>query len=156
MEIDFRLTGNCKLLSNLYPHKFTFRGVDTHGIEPLLVAAKFPDPEEQMYIIQNLQSFEAMMYGKKQPWWERQELYWMGEAMDRDSVAYMVFVCRMYNDLYEQNEVARAALIDTGTEPLKHSFASNDPTRTVLTRDTFCFILTNIRAYYLSQSYVEY
>ena len=156
MEIDFRLTGTHKQLSNLYPHVFTFRGIETHGIEPLLVAAKFPDPEEQLYIIKNLKSFDAMFYGKKQAWYEDQILYWMGTGMDREGLAYAEFVCEMYHELFSQNLEARAILVSTGDEVLTHSFASNDPCRTVLTRTGFCNILTNIRAYYRSQEYVEY
>jgi hypothetical protein len=128
----------------------------THGIEPLLVAAKFPDPEEQLHIIANLQSFDAWAYGRKQVWQDDQTLYWMGEGMNRHSLEYTTFVCEMYHDLYDQNMEARGALISTGDGVLKHSIGGTDPHWTVLTRNVFCHILTNIRAYYRSLSYVEY
>ena len=156
MEIDFRLDGACKLLSNLYPHEFVFRDHKCMGMEPLLMSIKYPEVEEQLFILENLHGFDAKKYGKKKPWWEKQELYWLGEPMDRHSEVYKNFLIEAYSSLFEQNDLARQTLIDTGRATLKHSIGGTNPTRTILTRTEFCVMLTQHRMYYQSQEFVEY
>jgi hypothetical protein len=138
MEIDFRKAGLNGQLSNLQRREFVFRSVPVLGMESILVAAKFSDITEQLHIATTLHGFEAMYYGKKQPWWEDQLLHWQGVAMEREGQDYADFVTEAYTEMFDQCEPARVALLATGDVKLKHSIGGTDPTQTVLTRNEFC------------------
>lgn len=137
IEVDFRLPYPNGALSNLAPNAFTFRGVDVAGMEGLLVACKFPDIAEQLHVV-TLKGFQAMYYGKKQPWYNDQLLHWQGDIMGRDGETYQEFLDEAYTCMFDQNERAREALLSTGERKLKHSIGGTDPERTVLTVSEFC------------------
>lgn len=155
MEIDFRLPGLNGQLSNLRRREFIFRGVPVLGMESILVAAKFSDIDEQLHIATTLHGFDAMYYGKKQPWWEDQLLHWQGVAMERDGDVYAEFVTEAYREMFDQCEPARLALLATGDTKLKHSIGGTDPTRTILTRTEFCEQLEAQRFRCRTSSFLE-
>lgn len=86
----------------------------------------------------------AKRKGKKSKWYLRQTLYWQGEPMKRDSVEYKNLVEEAFRVL-SLNRDFRKALLATGDRTLYHTMGKSDPTRTILTKEEFCEILTSIR-----------
>lgn len=130
-------------LSNFAPYTFTFRGIDFVSMEALLQGLKFEGVEKQNKVFQ-LVGVEAKREGRKCKWFLDQTLYWQGKPMKRDSDEYRSLVEEAFNAL-SANKDFRKALLATGGKTLYHTIGESDPTRTVLTEEEFCGILTDIR-----------
>ena len=130
-------------LSNFTPYAFIFRGIDFVSMEALLQGLKFEGLEKQNKVFR-LVGVEAKRKGRKRKWFLDQTLYWQGKPMRRDSVEYRTLVEEAFNAL-SANKDFRKALLATGGKTLYHTMGKSDPTRTVLTEEEFCGILTDIR-----------
>ena len=130
-------------LSNFTPYTFTFRGIDFVSMEALLQGLKFEGLEKQNKVFR-LVGVEAKRKGRKRKWFLDQTLYWQGKPMRRDSDEYRTLVEEAFNAL-SANKDFRKALLATGGKTLYHTMGESDPTRTVLTEEEFCGILTDIR-----------
>lgn len=64
--------------------------------------------------------------------------------MKRDSAEYRAIVEEAYEAL-SQNKDFQKALLATGEKTLYHTMGKSDPTRTILTEEEFCEILTKVR-----------
>lgn len=131
------------VLSNFTPYTFTFRGRAFCSIESLLQGMKFEGIEKQDKVF-GLVGKAAKRKGKKSKWYLRQTLYWQGEPMKRDSAEYRNLVEEAFRAL-SLNRDFRKALLATGDRTLYHTMGKSDPTRTILTEEEFCEILTSIR-----------
>lgn len=131
------------VLSNFTPYTFTFRGREFCSMEGLLQGLKFDDIEKQNKVF-GLVGKAAKRVGKKNKWYLRQTLYWQGEPMKRDSIEYRELVEEAFEAL-SKNEEFQKALLATGDKTLYHTIGKSDPTRTILTEEEFCEILTEIR-----------
>ena len=123
-------------LSNFTPYSFV-------SMEALLQGLKFEGIEKQNKIFK-LVGIQAKFKGKKRKWYLDQRLYWQGKPMMRDSEEYQSIVEEAFNALAQNNDFQRA-LLATGNRRLYHSIGKNDPTKTILTEEEFCSILTKIR-----------
>lgn len=130
-------------LSNFTPYAFTFRGIDFVSMEALLQGLKFEGVEEQNKVFR-LVGVEAKRKGRNRKWFLDQTLYWQGKPMKRESEEYRSLVEDAFNAL-SANKDFRRALLATVDKTLYHTMGESDPTRTVLTENEFCGILTNIR-----------
>lgn len=130
-------------LSNFSRHRFAFRGIAMASMEGLLQGLKWEDPERQRRVF-GLSGREAKKAGDPS-WRETRTLYWQGVPMDREGPGYQALLDDVYRALHEQSHRFRAALELTGERPLRHSSGSNDPTKTVLTRDEFVGRLYHLR-----------
>lgn len=134
--IDVGYKINCslsKLLSNLYPYEFEFRGFRLKSIESCFQGLKFPDPDIQKLVFgywgvnaYHLQA--ASMYN----WKESGILYWQGKSIDRNSKEYEDFVDELYISAI-QNPFYRQSLKNVD-RLLIHSIGKLSKTETVLTR----------------------
>ena len=104
---------------------------------------KFEDAEKQVSIFQMVGK-NAKFKGKKRKWWLDQKLYWQGRPMDRQSDEFKAIVREVF-DALSTNEDFQKTLLATGNKRLFHSMGKSDPTRTILTEEEFCTILTEIR-----------
>lgn len=86
----------------------------------------------------------AKFKGKKKKWWKKQELYWNGETIKRDSEEYQQLLDRAYDALFE-NSGFRKALEASKGYTLTHSIGKSDMTRTVLTTSEFISRLLKLR-----------
>ena len=130
-------------LSNFTPYTFTFRGIDFTSMESLLQGLKFKSIETQNSVFQRVGA-KAKLRGKKRKWYLDQTLYWQGSPMKRDSAEYRALVREAFEAL-SRNKDFQKALLATGNKTLYHTMGKSDPTRTILTEDEFCEILTDIR-----------
>lgn len=130
-------------LSNFTPYNFTFRGIEFTSMESLLQGLKFEGVETQNSVFQRVGA-RAKMRGKKRKWYLDQTLYWQGTPMKRDSAEYRSLVKEAFEAL-SQNIDFQKALLATGNKTLFHTMGKSDPTRTILTEEEFCEILTELR-----------
>lgn len=131
------------MLSNFSPYTFTFRGIEFTSMESLLQGLKFQGIETQNSVFQKV-GVKAKLRGKKRKWFLDQTLYWQGVPMKRDSEEYKKLVKEAFNALAENKEFQQT-LLATGDKRLYHTMGKSDPTRTILTEDEFCEMLTEIR-----------
>lgn len=131
------------VLSNFTPYTFSFRGTDFVSMEALLQGLKFEGVEKQAKIFK-LVGVQAKFKGKKRKWYLDQRLYWQGRSMMRGSEEYKSLVKEAFEAL-AQNEDFQKALLATGDKRLYHTMGKSDPTKTILTEEEFCSILTKTR-----------
>lgn len=131
------------MLSNFTPYEFTFRGKRFLSMESLLQGLKFETVETQNGVFERV-GVKAKLRGKKRKWYLNQTLYWQGTPMKRDSEEYKNIVCEAFYALAENIDFQKT-LLATGNKRLYHTMGKSDPTRTILTEDEFCEILTNLR-----------
>lgn len=131
------------VLSNFTPYAFTFRGIEFVSMEALLQGLKFERVEKQAKIFK-LVGVQAKFKGKKRKWYLDQRLYWQGKPIMRDSEEYKSLVNEAF-DALAQNEDFQKALLATGDKRLYHTMGKSEPTKTILTEEEFCSILTKIR-----------
>lgn len=131
------------VLSNFTPYEFTFRGKRFLSMESLLQGLKFKSLETQNGVFERV-GVKAKLRGKKRKWYLDQTLYWQGVPMKRDSEDYKNIVREAFYALAENIDFQKA-LLATGDKTLYHTMGKSDPTRTILTEDEFCSILTEVR-----------
>ena len=131
------------MLSNFTPYEFTFRGKRFLSMESLLQGLKFETVETQNGVFERV-GVKAKLRRKKRKWYLDQTLYWQGTPMKRDSKEYKNIVCEAFYALAENIDFQKT-LLATGNKHLYHTMGKSDPTRTILTEDEFCEILTNLR-----------
>ena len=130
-------------LSNFTPYTFTFRGIEFTSMESLLQGLKFEGVETQNSVFQRV-GVKAKLRGKKRKWYLDQTLYWQGTPMKRDSEEYKNIVREAFYALAENIDFQQT-LLATGDKRLYHTMGKSDPTRTILTEEEFCSILTEVR-----------
>lgn len=112
-------------------------------MESLLQGLKFEGVETQNSVFQRV-GVKAKLRGKKRKWYLDQTLYWQGTPIKRDSAEYQSLVKEAFEAL-AQNTDFQKALLATGDKTLYHTIGKTDPTRTILTEEEFCEILTKVR-----------
>ena len=131
-------------LSNFSPHPFIIDGVECNSMEGFLQALKYENPEMQRTICK-LVGKQAKFKGKKKAWYRKQELYWQGKTIKRDSREYQELLDRAFTELSKNKKFGKA-LLATGNATLTHSMGKKKITETVLTKQEFCSRLTLLRA----------
>ena len=134
------------VLSNLCSNGFRFDGMVCGSMEGFLQSLKQKDKDKQRQI--------CSMKGKNAKkmastgWQTDQIVWWKGVAIDRQSEEYGQLVRRAYQEMFEQNERFRTALMSTRGQILYHSRGESNPFKTILTEDELCTILTELRDNY--------
>ena len=155
IDIDFRKDGCAKMLSNLYPHSFVFRRVSCGSMEGLLQSLKFSDPIKQNAVC-SMRGFEAKKIGWTVDWRPSQTLWWNGEAIDRHSEDYQIFLDECYDSLVNQNNNFKRSLMDTGQDKLDHSIGHTNTQETILTKGEFLSRLTTLRTGLYAKQFMEF
>ena len=132
------------VLSNFYPHKFVFDGVECASMEGLLQAFKAYRPDEAARLC-SLVGYEAKKAGRHINWQSTQTLWWKGVAYRRESEGYRRLCVTSYTAMMAQCPEWCKALLATGDADLLHSMGRVDPKQTILTAEEFCSLLTGLR-----------
>lgn len=147
MDIGSRNGWPADEVTNFAAHRFVFDEVECGGMEGLLQALKFEDPDMQPAVCALAgAAAKRRGSGRTRTWQKAQTLWWKGIAMDRHGEAYQAFLDRAYRALFEQCPAFRRALYATGTAVLTHSIGWDDPARTILTVEEFCGRLMRLRS----------
>ena len=112
-------------------------------MESLLQGLKFETVETQNGVFERV-GVKAKLRGKKRKWYLDQTLYWQGTPMKRVSEEYKNIVREAFYALAENIDFQQT-LLATGDKRLYHTMGKSDPTRTILTEEEFCGILTEVR-----------
>lgn len=142
-------------LSNLAPHKFTFREIECASMEGLLQSFKFKSPDMQRQIC-TYAGMKAKFSGKNKNWYETQTLWWQGKPIKRDSDEYQQLLDEAFLALFTQNESAKKALLATANATIKHSIGRRKINETILTQQEFCSRLTKIREQLKAEQFVSF
>lgn len=129
-----------KLLSNLFPYEFKFKGQKLSSIECFFQGIKFPDKRLQKKLFK-YSGKEALVLQKASAynWKETGIVYWQGKPYKRDSEEYDYLVTELYisaiQNVFYRNVIKNCPL------PIIHAIGELDKKETVLTRYEFEFML---------------
>lgn len=125
-----------KLLSNLYPYEFEFRGFRLQSIESFFQATKFKDPDLQRLVF-NYKGTDAyhIQAASAYNWKETGILYWQGTPVNRFGEDYAALVDEAYISA-AQNPLYRQALKNV-TKPIIHSIGNTSMTESIFAREEF-------------------
>ena len=124
-----------KVLSNLYPMEFKFRGKKVKSIEGVLQGLKYKDKRMQNLIFNysGIDAYHTRGANTSDFWGEKGILYWQGKELIRDSEEYQLFLDELYIAV-SKNPIYRQTLLATGEKYLLHHIGREDKRETVLTR----------------------
>ena len=137
INAGYKNKGNlAKVLSNLFPYEFEFRGKKLNSIESFFQGIKFEDIEMQNYVLSysGLNSNRVSICSEYD-WKENGVIYWQGEEIDRFSKEYDDIVDELYISAI-QNPLYRNVLKNCN-KYIIHSIGKVEKTDTVFTRYEF-------------------
>lgn len=151
INIDYGFKNSIsKMLSNLYPISFTFRGKKVASIESVIQSLKYKDKKVQNVIFKyaGLDAYHTRGASRIEPWQERGKglLYWQGKAMNRFSEEYQLFIDELFFSAMK-NPLYLMALKSTKDKYLLHDRGLIDPHETTLTRYEYELRLNSLKAY---------
>ena len=143
---------NPKVLSNLFPYKFYFKGHKMACAESIFQAFKFKNKKMQKYVFEYSALNANRVKGcSDYDWKESGKVYFLGKEMNRDSKEYEDFIDELYVSLI-QNPLFVQALKNVGNRYILHSIGVEDKSKTTFTRTEFEKELNTIKDYVLSKT----
>lgn len=145
MAVDIHSKGKWPsyMLSNFYPHSFSFDGMDCGSMEGFLQAIKTNDVERQKMVCA-LSKREAKMRSTD-TWKKEQNVFWNGQTFNRHGNRFQFLIRRAYREMLKQCPKFREALLVSGNKTLYHTIGKSDPHDTILTEKELCTILMELR-----------
>lgn len=139
-----------KLLSNLFPYEFEFKGRTLHSIECFFQGIKFKDEYMQNELLK-YSGKEALVLKETTDynWKETGIVYWNGQPIKRDSSEYDELVVELYVSAI-QNKFYRNAIKNCKL-PIIHAIGEVDKNKTVFTRYEFEHMLNALHEYLKSE-----
>ena len=147
INVGYNLKGDySKVLSNLFPYKFNFRGKKLNSIESFFQGLKMKDITLQNEILKysGIES-NVLKIASDYNWQEEQILYWQGTPINRNSREYMELVEELYISAL-QNPLYRNILKKVN-RPIIHSIGKDQKEETVFTRYEFEEMLNSLVAF---------
>jgi hypothetical protein len=134
------------VLSNFAQTPFIIDGVTCSCSEAFIQSLKTSDSEEQVELC-TLQGQEAWERGSKvtDRIFSAGCVWWLGDIFALHSIEHFRLVKRGLVAKFNQSEVARDALIGSGSAKLIHDFGKPKGSRESLPIEVFCEIVTDIR-----------
>ncbi len=135
-----------RVLSNLYPIQFKFRGKWVNSIEGVLQGIRYKDRHIQNLILKysGLDAYHTRSANLIDLWMNTQILYWQGKPIKRQSNEYQKFLCELYLSA-STNPIYKNTILSTDNKHLIHHIGYEDDTQTVLTRFEFERQLNTLR-----------
>ena len=135
-----------KLLSNLFPYKFKYKGYTLNSIESFFQGIKFKDKRLQKKVF-TYSGKEALVLEKATPynWQETGIVYWRAHPIKRESQEYDDMLDELYISAI-QNEFYRNAIKNCPL-PIIHSIGEESKKETVFTRYEFEYMLNCLHAF---------
>lgn len=125
----------CRVLSNLYPIKFRFKGKIVNSIEGVLQGVKYKNRKIQNLVFKysGIDAYHTRGANIIDDWTTTQTLYYKRKPMARDSEEYQNFLDDLYLSALK-NPIHSRALLSTQNKYLLHHIGCLDKRETVLTR----------------------
>ncbi len=147
INVGYKLKGPySKVLSNIFPYTFTFRGKKVNSLEAIFQSIKFKDVKMQNLVLKyDRLDANNIKVATPYDWKETGILYWQGKEIDRFSSDYDDFTVEMYlsaikNPLYK-------SVLKNIDKYILHSIGEEDSKKTVFTRYEFERMLNTLSAY---------
>lgn len=139
---------NSKVLSNLYPMQFKFRGKWVKSIEGVLQGIKYKDKRTQNLVLNyaGVDAYHTRACNEMDFWGKSGILYWQGKEINRHSEEYQLFLDELYISA-SKNPLYIRALMATGDKYILHHIGRNDAHETVLTRFEYESRMNSLREY---------
>lgn len=137
INVGYKLKGDySKVLSNLYPYKFVFRGKKLHSIESFFQGIKMKDISLQNEVF-NYSGIESnvIKIASDYDWKAEGIIYWQGKPIKRNSKEYDELIEELYISAI-QNPLYRSILSKV-EKPIIHSIGIDRKEETVFTRYEF-------------------
>ncbi|MBE7074775.1 MAG: hypothetical protein E7376_02205 [Clostridiales bacterium] len=137
-----------RMLSNLYPMRFKFKGKWVASIEGVLQGVKYKDKKTQNLVLGycGLDAYHTRAANFNNFWGNCGILYWQGKPMQRQSLEYELFLDELYVSALK-NPLYQNALLASGNKYLLHHMGNENINETVLTRFEFELRLNSLREY---------
>ena len=137
INVGYKHKGDyAKLLSNLFPYEFVFRGKKLSSIESFFQGIKFPDINMQNLVL----SYSGLDSNRikscsEYNWKETGIVYWQGEKINRyeeeyDNLIDELYISAIQNPLYRN-------LLKKCTKDIIHTMGAKEKSETVFTRYEF-------------------
>ena len=126
---------NARILSNLFPMEFKFRGKKVKSIEGVLQGLKYKDKKMQNLVFKysGLDAYHTRAVNSANFWSNSGILYWQGKEIVRESEEYQLLLDELYISALK-NPLYKTALLATGNKYLLHHIGNTSTKETVLTR----------------------
>lgn len=147
INVGYSLKGKYpKLLSNLFPYRFKFRGYTLNSIECFFQGIKFKSKKMQKKIFK-YSGKDALVLGEVSDynWKESGYVYFMGKKILRDSKEYDDIIDELYISAI-QNDLYRSAIKNCKL-PIVHIMGEDSKKDTTFTRHEFEFMLNSLRSF---------
>lgn len=126
-----------KLLSNLFPYNFYFRGHNLSCAESFFQGIKFKDKKAQRLVFKmSGTDCNNIKFAQDYNWKEERFVYFMGKKIDRFAKEYESMVDELYVSML-LNPLFVNALKNVGEKYIMHSIGLEDKNETVFTRYEF-------------------
>ena len=138
INVGYKFHGSLpKVLSNLFPYSFYFRGFKLNSIESFFQGIKFKDKKAQreVFKLSGLPS-SNIKCAQDYNWKIDKKLYFMGKPFSRESKEYQLLVDELYVSVL-QNPLYVDALKSVGQKYILHAMGETDVNETVFTRYEF-------------------
>ena len=153
VNVGYKIHGAMpKVLSNLFPYNFYFKGFKLSSIESVFQGFKIKNKRSQRYLFDyhGLDSNNIKM-SYDYNWRENKIVYFQGKAIDRNSMQYVDFIDELYISAI-QNPLYRNVLKNVGNKHILHAMGEKSKDLTVFTRYEFEYQLNALKAY-VQQNY---
>ena len=151
INVGFKLKSSfSKMLSNLYPYKFQFKGKNLNSIESFFQGIKFKDKQTQEYVF-DYSGIEAvhLKNASDYNWKETGIGYWQGEPINRFEKEYEDLIDELYISAI-QNPIYRGVLKNCD-KPIIHSIGEIKKEETTFTRYEFEYELNCLKDFLRSR-----
>ena len=144
INVGYNLHGTYpKLLSNLFPYEFEFRGYVLNSIESFFQGIKFSDKDIQKQVFKYSGKPAVIIKETSDyDWKETGIIYFDGKPIKRDSKEYDLLVDELYisaiQNVFYRNAIKKCPL------PIIHAIGVLDKNDTVFTRYEFEFMLNSL------------
>ena len=137
INVGYKYSGDyAKLLSNLFPYEFEFRGKKLKSIESFFQGIKFPNVNMQNLVFEysGLDS-NHIKSCSSYDWKDTGIVYWDGKPIDRygeeyDDLVDEVYISAIQNQLYRN-------VLKNCNKPIIHTMGKKEKSETVFTRYEF-------------------
>jgi len=151
INVGYKIKGPfSKVLSNLFPYEFVFRGQKLNSIETFFQGIKFKDKNIQKYVFKysGLDS-NNIKVASDYDWKTTGEIYWQGEPINRNGEEYYDIIDELYisaiqNPLYRQ-------VLKNCDKYILHSIGEIKTENTVFARCEFEFQLNCLKDFLRSE-----
>lgn len=158
LDVGYNLkNSNSKVLSNLFPMQFKFKGKMVNSIEGVMQGIKYKDKKMQNLVLKysGIDAYHTRICNEKDFWGKTGLLYWQGKPMDRHSNEYQIFIDELFFSALN-NPLYKNALL-ASEKYLLHHIGRDNPNETVLTRYEYELRLNSLRDFVtLNQKNAKY